>query len=422
LATSTFQTDAERIQRAYVRATEIAHRCAVDIRGRRVFAAAPDLPIAHQDLTSRSARILLDVIPDVALNSIRLFIDNTHSAGMIPASLSADQIVHSPLRFRSSFIESAAAVAFRLRDETLARDVYRVGSDWDIYLEGERNRLGVGLMEMFNDAERPSAPPEHGSMPALAADLTATLYAGRCQLAKLADALRRSTESAAWAERAAAIRERCMAILFDFDAGVFFDRNDGGRIDIDPVPVLLSSLAQELVDAPTAMKFWPAWFGAMCAASISRADRLDELTTAARRYRRDADVLVKIESALPSLDINDLSAAAFVVDSVSQLYGVVNFPDQIEWNCRPPVGATHAVFETDTPAGVARIESTREGSLLYLNQIEIGMVNGVARLVTDFEAQPVSICGTASQASSVRLHFDDIQRLLLLQPNELLAL
>ncbi len=428
--------------------------------------------------------MLADFDLAVARNNIELFLDNQRSDGAFPCLIRPDQLSFAYLASGTSMAELALELAERISDETLLRRSYRACGDWDIWVEGTRNTLGVGLVETFCAADClgpgrhrfSELPPEclqddasrcspAAGLPWLSPDLTAALFSGRIALAKMARLLQLEDEAVGWTSRAEALRERLVAILYDDSARLFHDLRADGTRGVACKSSLLTVAEHRLLESPMFDEIWfdhlahpqrfftplpfpsvavdePAyvadlteanWSGPSQALTALRSIRwLEHYGKFAAQhvvFSRWLEVLCRSSRFEEQFDphtgvgggaASSTAAMLCVLQFVQQLFGVrVRVVEGlIDWNFMLPAHSTFARFECDTPVGRARVESSRDGTLLTINEQEVGMVNGVGRLVTDLNADPVEFIGTAPSPTSIRLHLGDYQRLLLVQPDE----
>jgi len=191
---------------------------------------------------------------EVAVNHMRLFINNRRADGRLPYN-----VLDEELKQRKNWI-NAKSIGYRQIQEcvsfgAICMDVHRLSGDrvfledayealkgWDEWLCAHRMTMGKGLIEMFclfdtghdNSARFegiPNATPDddgcipadNPALPILCPDMNAVFYGDRMAAADMAQELGLEAEAAVWRKKAEEVRNAMLELLYDPKEDFFFD-------------------------------------------------------------------------------------------------------------------------------------------------------------------------------------------------------
>jgi hypothetical protein len=286
-------------------------------------------------------------------------------------------------------------------------------------------------------------------LPYLAPDLSATVYGGRRALATMARLLGAKNEADRWEEKAQDIASRIIARLYDPDTACFYDVNGQNQFVRIRGDVLTRVLGEHVVTQPifeeiyrrqirNPSAFWTpypfpsialddpsfvrpiprnSWGGASQALTALRAPRWMEyygkyadLTQLMGRWvsaiLEAADFLQQLDPQTGAFtpDRAGYSPTALVLlDFIWRLHGVRAAGQELEWNCRMPIGAFSCSCALRTPHGIAALEHTPNQSKLTLAGKPILVVQGEARIITKYDGSLLRVEGTQPEETTVRL-------------------
>jgi hypothetical protein len=163
---------------------------------------------------------------------------------------------------------TALETAELLNDESFLARAYTACAKWDAWLRTHRNTRGTGLCEAFceYDTGHDNSPRFHGlpkkclhddarqcsptgKLPYLAPDLSASVYGGRCALARMAELLGKLAEAQQWQECAEELRQGILRYCFDPEDECFYDVDCDGQFVKVRGDVLSRVLGEHVVDA-----------------------------------------------------------------------------------------------------------------------------------------------------------------------------
>jgi hypothetical protein len=321
-----------------------------------------------------------------------------------------------------------------------------------------------GLSKDCPGAEAKNLPPGN-ALPWLAPDLSATVYGGRVALAKMASALGKGNESARWLESAERIRGLILGRLYDSKDSCFYDLNAENRFvrvrgdaltrvagEHVPDRKLFGDIWRAQLGNPNA--FWTkypfpsiavndaafvrpilqnSWGGPSQALTALRAPRWME------HYGHHADLtrlmlqwveaITRTGTFLQQMDPQsgvftrqgqDYSPAILVLlDFVWRLYGVRETGEELEWNCRLPLGASRVETQLPLRAGTASLVTDAQGSTLTVSGKRVAHVTGQVRLMTSRSGKLLRLVGTEAEVQQIEVQIEDGRRLRrTVQPDE----
>ena len=280
--------------------------------------------------------------------------------------------------------------------------------------------------------------PQDSTLPRLSPDLSATVYGARVALSAMADALGKQGEAAQWQERAETLRSLIMQRLYSSEDAAFYDltaQNEFVRVRSD---ILMRMCGEHIVDTKTFATIWErqlgnsrafwapfpfpsialddptfvrpippnSWGGASQALTALRAgrwlDHYDRSAEFAHMMRQWCEALQRDMTFSQQMDPvtgeftrggkPDYSPAALVMyDYTWRLAGVREVGRELHWNVRPGHAASrNAVFRLNAGGGTqAEMHYYGKGAKLRLGTLQLGRVEGVARLATDSQGKPL---------------------------------
>lgn len=299
-----------------------------------------------------------------------------------------------------------------------------------------------------NDARQ--CPPVP-SLPRLCPDLSATVYGGRMALARMADDLGRRDEADLWRERAEAIRHRIVNQLYVPEDGAFYDLDAQNRFVKVRSVVITRVCGEHVVDKPmfidisrsqirnphAFMTPYPfpsvalndpsfvrplphnCWGGASQALTALRAPRwmdhyecttdlvylMEKWCEALQRDMSFRQQLDPVTGAFTEGDEPGYSPSALVMlDFTWRLAGIVEDPDELQWNVRPGIAMTRgARFRVKLRGGTAEMCYDSDGATLIFAGRCIAKVRGTARVVTDASGNIKALVGIVSGIQDLEL-------------------
>ena len=214
-----------------------------------------------------NAELLSRFIPSVAERTFAGFAEHQDAEGLFPYKLTATGPVFSQIQLVSPLARSVWA---HYRTNGASRDfltrMYEAMARYDQWLASFRDTRGTGAVEAFCAYDTghdlsprfwhvPDSPyrndpkrwhPDNPVLPFVAPDLTATVYAQRLYLARIADELGQDGEP--WRDNAEQTLAALFAQCWDSGDGLFYDRDRHGRHVKVQSDVLLRVLACEVGD------------------------------------------------------------------------------------------------------------------------------------------------------------------------------
>jgi hypothetical protein len=116
----------------------------------------------------------------------------------------------------------------------------------------------------------------------------------------------------------------------------------------------------------------------------------------------------------------DYSPAILVLlDFVWRLYGVRETGEELEWNCRLPLGASRVETQLPLRAGTASLVTDAQGSTLTVSGKRVAHVTGQVRLMTSRSGKLLRLVGTEAEVQQIEVQIEDGRRLRrTVQPDE----
>ena len=190
--------------------------------------------------------------PQVARANHDVFFHHQREDGYFPCWVWGDRKGAGQIQMVVPIAATALETADLLGDEAFLARAYAACVRWDQWLGRHRNTRGTGLCEAFceYDTGHDNSPrfqglpkecpggdaaicPSAGKLPYLAPDLSASVYGGRCALAKMADRLGKRPEAQLWLDQAEQMRALILRHCFDPEDECFYDVDrDGGFVRI----------------------------------------------------------------------------------------------------------------------------------------------------------------------------------------------
>lgn len=184
-----------------------------------------------------------DIDPAIAEANHRIFFDHMDEEGFIPPVVTDDRgALSGHLQTVVSIAQTALETVERFGYRNLLADAYRACARYDEWLTRFRNSKGTDLVEIgcVWDTGHDNSPrhrglpnycpdydtkrmPESGGAPLLAPDMSATKYAGRVALARMAALLGKEQECREWSERARTLREAIFRLTYSPEDAMFYD-------------------------------------------------------------------------------------------------------------------------------------------------------------------------------------------------------
>jgi hypothetical protein len=294
-------------------------------------------------------------------------------------------------------------------------------------------------------------PPGY-ALPRLCPDLSATTYGARRALAEMARALGKTSEADRWSEQAQTIRGLILDKLYVADDAAFYDLDADNRFVRIRSDILSRMCGEHVVDQAMFDDLWtrqlhnpkafwtpyplpsiaaddpafvrpiPAnsWGGASQALTALRAGRWMDHYGRSAEFAQMMDAwgraLVADMSFRQQMDpvtgqftaegADDYSPAALVMmDYTWRLAGIVEHPVALDWNVRPThPAADKARFAMKTDLGAtAEMHYDGRGANLRLAGKMVARIEGIARLRTKKNGQPVALVGIHEQPQTVAL-------------------
>lgn len=216
-----------------------------------------------------NAEILSRFCPDIAGATFRQFADLQREDGLMPYKVTADGPAFKQIQLVTPLARSAWNHYRRNgRDQAFLARMYEALGRYDEWLLRFRNTRGTGCVEAFCTFDTghdlsprfwhiPDTPYEDDPsrydpavplLPLLAPDLTASVYAGRRYLSRMACELGDEAAMRAWDRKADDTLRSLMAHCLDTEDGFFYDVDGEGRFSRIQSDVLLRVLACEVGD------------------------------------------------------------------------------------------------------------------------------------------------------------------------------
>lgn len=196
----------------------------------------------------------VDINPEVAKNSHRIFYDFQAEDGLFPAYIckwpheEAYHIGYGHMQTIYPIAASALTIAKKTGDEEFLRDSYEACSKYDAWIRRFRNTRKSGLVEMFcgfdtghdNSSRIKDIPhvctygnarlcPDNKSLPIIAPDMSAMLYRGEIALAEMAELIGLESESNTWRQKAEEIKRKLVEVCYDKEDEFFYDVDADGK-------------------------------------------------------------------------------------------------------------------------------------------------------------------------------------------------
>ena len=190
----------------------------------------------------------------VAVNQLRLFIDNQLANGHLPYNVldtellkqkpwwGRRQIGYKQLQECVSFARLCLDAYELVGDRKFLQTAYAACKGWDAWLCANRMTLGQGLVETFcvydtghdNSCRLEGLPngcpdvegtahEDIGGLPLISPDVNAVFYGDRIALSEMAEKLGYAKESADWKQKAESVRRRMFGVLYDEATDFFYD-------------------------------------------------------------------------------------------------------------------------------------------------------------------------------------------------------
>lgn len=186
--------------------------------------------------------------PEVAKANHEVFFHHQREDGYLPCYVWSDRLGSSQIQMVVPIAATALETAVLTHDESFLARAYDACVRWDHWLSRNRNTRGAGLCEAFCEYdtghdhsprfknlpkkcpnEDASLCPPAGTLPYLAPDLSATVYGGRCALARMAAQLGKSDEAERWREAGETLRQRIIEQCYDPGEECFYDVDTAGQ-------------------------------------------------------------------------------------------------------------------------------------------------------------------------------------------------
>lgn len=294
--------------------------------------------------------------------------------------------------------------------------------------------------------------PHVPTLPRLCPDLSATVYGGRLALAAMAEALGKRSEAAEWSVRAETIRKLIMEWLYVPEDGAFYDLDAQNHFVKVRSVVITRVCGEHVVDQPTFDEIWRkqignpqafwapypipsvalndptfpkhiprnCWGGASQALTALRAPRwMDHYGRSVelghlmeqwcKAMQRNMSFRQQLDPRTGEFSAGDKPgyspSSLLMVDFTWRLAGIVEKPDEIQWNVRPDIAAARdARFRVKLGGGFAEMRYGREGAALEFAGRNIARVHGTARVVTSNSGKLRELVGISPRVETVELH------------------
>lgn len=207
--------------------------------------------------------------PGIAKANHEIFFHLQRNDGYIPYKVTSNRIGTSQIQMVVPIAATALETADLTGDETFLSLAYDSCSRWDKWLTQYRNTRGTGLCEAFceYDTGHDKSPrfrdlpkrcldddasncPDAGNLPYLAPDLSASVYGGKCALAKMAERLDKPAEAQEWKEKAEYLRQLIIRHCYDPEDECFYDVDRNGQFVKIRGDTLTRVLCEHVVDQP----------------------------------------------------------------------------------------------------------------------------------------------------------------------------
>lgn len=374
--------------------------------------------------------------------------------GQIPPYIWFKEVGGGQIQQAVALAETAYELAVMTDDESLLKETYDCWSRWDAWQTRYRDGQSRHICEAFCEYDTghdnssrfrgiaKSCPhgdakicPGQPGLPRVAPDLTATMFAGRAAMARIAELLGDKRGSIDWRNRAELTRQALLQFCYDPETEFFYDRDAQGNLlriagdaglrvlmehvpdqalfdriftrwIINPnafrTPIPLPSIAAndaEFLYPPT-----PNCWGGPCQALLAlRAPRwleyygkyaaLDHLMRQyLHAFEKDRGFHQQLDPFTgefsPGAD-GYSPAMCCVVDFITRREGVSQTPAELGWGCAALPSGETSTFEVDLfqRRGRAVIRHQGGDSHLTLNGHEIAAASGNVRLFSDWNGK-----------------------------------
>ena len=224
------------------------------------------------------ARTFAVIDPGPYLACHRTFFRLQRDDGQVPCFVRRAGIGWSQVQTVTALAVTALDAATHYADEAFLAEAYGACVRWNGWLTRYRDPRGLDLCEAFceYDTGHDNGPrfaglpkvcrdrearlcPVDPRLPYLAPDLSASLYGGRRALSEMARRLGKSSDAAAWDERADATRRAIVEHLFDEESQCFYDTDATGERVRVVGDVLLRVLAEGVLEADEFDRVFEQW-------------------------------------------------------------------------------------------------------------------------------------------------------------------
>ena len=205
--------------------------------------------------------------PAIAVVNHQIFFHHQREDGYIPYSIKTDAAGTAQIQMVVPIAATALETAELTGNEALLAQAYHACAKWDDWLVRNRDTRGTGLCELFCafDTGHDNSPrvkgipircpdanaaicPSVAKLPYLAPDLSATVYGGRCALARMAGHLGKPDAADAWQEKASQIRQAIIKHCYDPGDECFYDVDCDGKFIKIRGDVLSRVFSERVVD------------------------------------------------------------------------------------------------------------------------------------------------------------------------------
>lgn len=308
----------------------------------------------------------------------------------------------------------------------------------------------AGMPRQCPDKNAGKCPPVP-SLPRLCPDLSATVHGGRVALAGMADALGRHDEADLWRQRAEDIRRRIVNRLYVPEDGAFYDLDAQNHFVKIRSVVITRVCGEHVVNQPMFEDIWRkqignphafwtpypipsvalndpsfvrpiphnCWGGASQALTALRAPRwmdhygrsvelghlMEQWCEALQGDMSFRQQLDPVTGAFTEGDKPGYSPSSLVmVDFTWRLAGIVEEPDELQWNVRPEIAAARgARFRLKLRGGTAEMCYSSDGATLTFAGRCIAQVRGTTRVVTDASGKIKALVGIVPGIQKIEL-------------------
>ncbi len=206
---------------------------------------------------------------DIAVNTVKLFIDHQTDKGQLPCYIwdgniqttvkEDDLIGYGQIQECVSFYRLALEICKMAKDDSLIAICYESGKRWIDWLRSYRMTMGKGLIEAFvgydmghdnsgryeglhykgarytfdrevSRMERACIPPEEDDIaPLLAVDMNANYFKDIVSISEMAALLGKEDEAAEWMKEALSVKENMFKYMYDKEDAFFYDVDKFGN-------------------------------------------------------------------------------------------------------------------------------------------------------------------------------------------------